>query len=45
MSLYKNQSELKKLSILTLYRLLVKNTKHYPSKNRFNIEMTIREGN
>ena len=39
MSLYKNPSELKKLSVLTIYRLFVKNSKYYPSKNRFNIEM------
>lgn len=44
MCLYKNPSELNKLSMLSLYRLLIKNIKYYPSKNRFNIEMAIREG-
>ena len=44
MCLYKNPSELNKLSMLSLYRLLIKNIKYYPSKNRFNIELAIREG-
>jgi len=34
---------LAKLSTLTLYRLLLKNVKHYPSKNRFGIMMAIKE--
>ena len=33
------------LSTKTLYRLLLKNIKFYPSKNRFNIMLAIKEGN
>ena len=32
------------LSTLSLYRLLIKNAKFYPSKNRDQIELAIREG-
>ena len=27
--------ELEKLSLITMYRILIKNMKYYPSKNRF----------
>ena len=36
--------ELAKLSTRTIYRLLLKNIKHYPSKNRFGIMLAIKEG-
>lgn len=36
---------LSKLSTKTIYRLLLKNMKYYPSKNRFGIMMAIKEGN
>ena len=36
--------ELAKLSTKTIYRLLLKNIKHYPSKNQFGIMLAIKEG-
>lgn len=36
--------ELAKLSTRTIYRLLLKNIKHYPSKNQFGIMLAIKEG-
>jgi len=35
--------ELAKLSTRTIYRLLLKNIKHYPSKNQFGIMLAIKE--
>ncbi len=35
--------EIKKLSVLTLYRLIIKNCKYYPSKNRFQIMLAAKE--
>jgi hypothetical protein len=35
MSLYSSPKNMEKLSIKTIYRLLIKNAKFYPSKNRF----------
>lgn len=36
--------ELSKLSTRTIYRLLLKNINHYPSKNKFGIMLAIKEG-
>ncbi len=44
MSLYTNEV-LSKLSTLTLYRLLIKNIKFYPSKKKFDLLLSIKEGN
>ena len=41
---YTNKEELAKLSLCTIYRMLVKNMKDYPSKNRFPILLAIKEG-
>lgn len=43
MSQFFKVSELEKLSTLTIYRMLLKNMKHYPSKNRFGILNAIQE--
>ena len=35
--------DLTKLSTITLYRMLIKNMKYYPSKNRFNLLVATKE--
>ncbi|CAD8082650.1 unnamed protein product [Paramecium primaurelia] len=35
--------EIQAMSILTLYRMLIKNVQYYPSKNRFKIMLAIKE--
>ena len=43
MSFYSNEV-LSKLSTLTLYRILIKNMKFYPSKKKFEVLLSIKEG-
>ena len=38
-----NYEEILKLSTLTIYRMLIKNFQFYPSKNRFQIMLAIKE--
>lgn len=38
-----NYDEIFKLSTLTIYRMLIKNFKFYPSKNRFQIMLAMKE--
>lgn len=40
---YTHKEVLSKLSTLTLYRLLVKNLRFYPSKNRFQVLLAVKE--
>ncbi|CAK78492.1 unnamed protein product (macronuclear) [Paramecium tetraurelia] len=35
--------EIQAMSLLTLYRMLIKNVQYYPSKNRFKIMLAIKE--
>ena len=43
MSFYSNEV-LSKLSTLTLYRILIKNMRFYPSKKKFEVLLSIKEG-
>ena len=42
--MYQTSEELAKLSVKTLYRLLIKNMKYYPSKKRFSLYLETKEG-
>ncbi len=43
MSNFYKVAELEKLGIITIYRMLLKNLKDYPSINRYNIMMAVQD--
>lgn len=43
MSQFFKVAELEKLGLITVYRMLLKNLKHYPSVNRYSIMVAVQD--